>query len=76
MLRRTSPTAFVNGSIGAGFAGTFITSSSSESGAGYSIGGGYEFARHYSLNGEAVFVRLAGGQNHTVYRALFNFLFY
>jgi hypothetical protein len=76
MLRRTSPSPFVSGSIGVGAAGTFIGSSNAESGAGFSIGGGYEFARHLSVNGDAMFVRLGNGQNHTVYKALFNYLFY
>ena len=76
MLRRTSPTPFVSGTIGVGAAGTFIGSSKAETGAGFSIGGGYEFARHLSLNGDAMFVRLGNGQNHTVYKALFNYLFY
>ena len=76
MFRRTSPTPFVSGSIGAGAARTFISSSTSQSGSGYSIGGGYEFARHLSVTGDAIFVRLNNGQNHTVYRALFNYLFY
>ena len=76
MLRPTSPTAFVSGTIGVGVAGTFISTSRSESGAGLSIGGGYEFARHLSLNGDAMFVRLGNGQNHTVLKALLNYLFY
>jgi hypothetical protein len=76
MLRPTSPTPFVSGSVGVGVAGTFIGSSDAESGAGYTIGGGYEFARHYSVVGDAILVRLGGGQSHTVYRALFNFLYY
>lgn len=76
MFRRTAPTSFVNGTIGAGAARTFVGSSSAESGAGYAIGGGYEFARHFSLTGDAIFVRLGNGQNHTVYKASFNYLFY
>lgn len=76
MLRRTSPTAFINGTIGAGATSRFIGSSDAEVGAGFSIGGGYEFARHLSVNGDAIFVRLGNGQNHAVYMALFNFLFY
>ena len=76
MLRPTSPTPFVSGSVGVGAAGTFIGSSNVETGAGFSIGGGYEFARHLSLNGDAMFVRLGNGQSHTVYKALFNYLFY
>ena len=76
MLRRTSPTPFVSGSIGVGATGTFIGSSSAETGRGYGIGGGYEFARHLSLNGDALFVRLGNGQNHTVYQASFNYVFY
>jgi hypothetical protein len=76
MFRRTSPTPFVGGSIGVGVAGSFIASSSSESGAGFSATGGYEFARHFSLSGDAIFVRLGSGGNHTVIRGSFNYLFY
>ena len=76
MLRRTSPTTFVSGSVGPGAARTFITSSTAQTGTGFSVGGGYEFARHLSLNGDAIFVRLNNGQNHTVYKASFNYLFY
>ena len=76
MLRRTSPTTFVSGSIGAGSASTFIGSSNAETGRGYSIGGGYEFARHLSLNGDALFVRLGNGQSHSVFQASFNYVFY
>ena len=76
MLRRTSPTTFVSGTIGVGTTRTFISSSTAQSGTGFSVGGGYEFARHLSLNGDAIFVRLSNGQNHTVYKASFNYLFY
>ena len=50
MFRRTAPTSFVTGTIGAGAARTFIESSSGESGAGYAIEAGYEFARHFSAD--------------------------
>jgi hypothetical protein len=76
MLRPMSPTTFVSGTVGVGAARRFIGSSAAESGAGFSIGGGYEFARHFSLNGDAIFVRLGNGQNHTVYKTSFNYLFY
>jgi len=76
MFRRSSPSAFVSGSGGLGAAATFITSRSAETGPGFTAGGGYEFARHLSINGDAIFVRLESGQQHRVLKASFNFLFY
>jgi len=76
MFRPTSPSAFVNGSVGVGATGSFINGSGGETGAGFTFGGGYEFARHLSLHGDAIFVRLSNGQNHAVYTATFHFLFY
>ena len=76
MFRPTTPSAFVNGTVGGGAARTFIGSSSGQSGPGFSFGGGYEFARHLSVNGDAILVRLAGGQDHTVYKFSLNYLFY
>lgn len=76
MRKRTSPSIFFTGSIGAGIGGNISQGSNSESGAGFSVGGGYEFRRHLSLAGDAIFVRLGNGQNHTVFKASFNYLFY
>ena len=76
MFRPTTPSAFVNGTVGAGATRTFIGSSSGETGQGFSIGGGYEFARHLSVNADALFVRLGDGQDHKVYKVSLNYLFY
>jgi hypothetical protein len=76
MLRRSSPTPFFTGTVGVGAAGSLIGGSDAESGIGFSAGGGYEFARHFSVSGDTIFVRLGNGINHTVFRGSFNYLFY
>ncbi len=76
MFRRTTPSAFVSGTVGAGAARTFITSSSAQFGPGFAVGGGYEFAKHFSINGDAILVKLDNGQDHKVYKVSFNYLFY
>ena len=75
MLDRTSPSAFVTGAIGAGAGGT-LSGGADQTGLGFGVGGGFEFARHLSIDGEAMFVRLSGARNHTVLRAGFHYLFY
>lgn len=76
MARRTSPTLFVNGIVGIGFGGTFIERIESENGAGFGVGGGYEFTRHLSIAGDVLFVRLPADSNHRILMATFNYLFY
>jgi hypothetical protein len=76
MAKRTSPSLFITGGGGAAVGGTFIGSVSSDSGFGFSVGGGYEFKRHFSIAGDAVFVRLGSDNNHTTLMATFNYLFY
>jgi len=76
MGRRTSPSLFLTGGGGAGVGGTFIGSVSSDNGFGFNVGGGYEFRRHWSIAGDAAFVRLGRGNNHTTVIATFNYLFY
>lgn len=76
MARGRSPSFFVTGTGGASIGGTFIGSTSSDRGFGFGAGGGYEFARHLSLAGDALFVRLGEGNNQTVLTATFNYLFY
>lgn len=76
MAKRTSPSLFITGSGGAAVGGTFIGSVSSDNGFGFSVGGGYEFKRHFSISGDAVFVRLGSGNNHTTLMTTFNYLFY
>ena len=77
MLRGTTPTAYVTGSIGRGV-GFNITRSTGddEVGLGWSGGAGWEFRRHLSLEGDVLNVRLGNGQNHTAFRALLNYTFY
>jgi hypothetical protein len=75
MLRKTSPSPFLTGSFGGAVGGTLLSGADS-AGYGFSVGGGYELRRHLSFDGEAMFIRLGGSNNHTVFRAGFNYLFY
>lgn len=76
MLRPTTPTAYVTGSIGRGLGFNITRSSADEVGLGWSGGAGWEFRRHLSLEGDVLNVRLGNGQNHTALRALLNYTFY
>lgn len=76
MLRRTTPTAYVTGSIGRGLGFNITRSSADEVGLGWSGGAGWEFRRHLSLEGDVLNVHLGNGQNHTAFRALLNYTFY
>jgi hypothetical protein len=80
MFRSSSPSPFVRGTIGGGIAADVDFGSgsvaSNDTGLGLTLSGGYEFARHWSVEGGAIFVRLADGNNHTVLKATFNWLFY
>jgi len=76
MFRRTTPTGYVTGSIGGGFGANIYQGSGGEAGLGYSAGGGWEFARHLSLEGDVLVVQLGSSQNHTVYRGLLHYTFY
>jgi hypothetical protein len=76
MLRRTAPTAYVTSSIGRGVGVSINGSIGDEDGFGWSGGAGWEFRRHFSLEGDVLNVRLGNGQNHTAFRALLNYTFY
>lgn len=80
MMSRSSPSPFVRGSIGGGIVADvdYVSGgvSSNNTGLGLTLGGGYEFARHWSVEGGAMFVRASNGNNHTVLKATFNWLFY
>lgn len=80
MIRRTSPSPFVRGTIGAGIVADVDfgsgSVSSNDSGLGLAVSAGYEFARHWSIEGGAMFIRPSNGSNHTVLKATFNWLFY
>jgi hypothetical protein len=76
MLRPTTPSAFFTGSIGAGAGRDLIETSDPESGMGFSFGAGFEFARHWSFDGDVVFVRLGERDSHVVFKGGINFLFY
>jgi hypothetical protein len=80
MFRPTSPSPFVIGAIGGGIAAEvdFDTGGveSNDTGMAFSIGAGWELARHWSVEGGAIFVRLGNGNNHTVVKGVFHWLFY
>ena len=79
MFSPTSPSAFVNGAVGVAVAGDFnfdSGSTDSDSGSGFSIGGGWEFSRHLSVEGGIMFLRETGFYDYRVYRVTFNYLFY
>ena len=76
MVKPTSPSFFITGAGGAGIGGTFIGSTSADRGFAWSVGGGYEFSRRWSIAGDAILARLGNGNNHTTLVATFNYLFY
>jgi hypothetical protein len=80
MVRPTSPTPFVKFTIGGGIAAEVDfglgTVDSTDPGLGLTLSGGWEFARHWSVEGGAMWVRLENGNNHTVLKATFNWMFY
>ena len=85
MFSPTSPSGYVNGAVGVA-AGGYIdfgegTFSNLDSGVGFSLGGGWEFARHFSIGGDIVILNLDsltgfGSDTYTVYTATFSYLFY
>jgi hypothetical protein len=75
MARRTWPSFFVNGIVGEGGSANVDRRDWGE-GVAFAAGGGYEFRRHWSISGDALFIRLGGGDNHVVLLAMLNYLFY
>jgi hypothetical protein len=80
MVRPTSPTPFVKFTIGGGIAAEVDfglgTVESTDPGLGLTLSGGWEFARHWSVEGGAMWVRLEDGNNHMVLKGTFNWMFY
>lgn len=80
MIEPSSPTFFVRGSVGGGIVADVDFDSgrvsSNDTGLGLTFSGGYEFARHWSIEGGALIVRQPNGNSHTVLKATFNWLFY
>lgn len=76
----TSPSLLVKGAVGAAVGATVDlgngTVGSSNTGTGFSVGGGYEFARHWTVEGSVLFLRLGQNNNHTIFSATVNWLFY
>jgi hypothetical protein len=77
LMKATSPTPFVSGSVGVATLSSIVEDTDAEYGVGFSVGGGFEFARHWSVDGQVIFARFGDGfLNHTVFRGGINFLFY
>ena len=45
-------------------------------GLGLGVGGGYEFKRHWSISGDALFLKMGDNDNHAVLLATVGYLFY
>jgi hypothetical protein len=71
----SAPSAFLTGAVGVGVAGS-IESSDLTTGVGFSIGGGVEFARHWLLDAEILFIRLQDEPNHRVLKGGISWVFY
>lgn len=80
LFKPSSPSPFVRAAVGGGIVADVDFDSGSvsdnDSGLGMSVGGGFEFARHWTIEGGAMFVRVAEGSNHTVLKVAFSWLFY
>ncbi len=80
MLRPTSRSAFVRGSVGGGIIADVdfdsSTIESDDAGLGLTVSGGYEFARHWSVEGGAMFVRPPDASTHTLFKVTVNWMFY
>ena len=75
MTRPMSPSFFVTGIAGAGGRAT-VESRDWRDGRGFGVGAGYEFNRHWSISGDALFLRFGDNDNHTVLLATLGYLFY
>ena len=75
MTRPTSPSFFVTGIAGESARAT-LESRDWSVGRGLGVGGGYEFKRHWSISGDALFLRMGDNDNHTVLLATVGYLFY
>jgi hypothetical protein len=78
-LKPRAPSWYVNGAIGGATGAEVDFNSGSfgsvERGIAYKAGGGYEFARHWFLGGDAMFLKL-DGLTHTVLRGTITWIFY
>jgi hypothetical protein len=75
MARRTSPSFFVNGIVGEGGSANVERRDWGE-GRAFAAGGGYEFKRHWSISGDALFMRMRDDDNHVVLITMLNYLFH
>lgn len=75
MARRTSPSFFVNGIVGEGGSANVERRDWGE-GVAFAAGGGYEFRQHWSISGDALFIRLGGNDNHVVILGMLDYLFH
>ena len=79
-FKPSSPSSFVGGVFGATVgsevdfgSGTF---GDTERGTGIGVNGGWELARHWSVEGHAIFFRLGRNNDHRLLAATFNWMFY
>jgi hypothetical protein len=75
MTRPTAPSFFVSGIAGEGGRAT-LDLRDWRDGRGFAVGAGYEFKRHWSISGDALFLRFGGNDNHAVVLATVGYLFY
>jgi Bacterial SH3 domain len=79
LLRPRSPSWYVTGGIGAATGAEVDYGSGTvgpvDRGRAFSVGGGYEFARHWFLGGDAMFLSL-NQTSHTVLRGTITWIFY
>ena len=75
MIRPRSPSFFVTGIAGEAGRAT-VESSDFRDGHGFGVGAGYEFKRHWTVSGDALFLRFGGDDNHTVLLATVGYLRY
>ncbi len=75
MTRPMSPSFFVTGIAGEGGRAR-LASRDWRDGRAFGVGAGYEFKRHWSISGDALFLRFGGNDKHTVLLATVGHLFY
>jgi len=76
MLKPTSPSAFVSGAVGGSLGLSISSTSSSSPGLGVSLGGGYEFARHFSVGARWMSLDVGYPNRSNVFGFTFDWLFY
>ena len=76
MLKPTTRTPFVTSAVGASLGMSIGSSSTTDVGLGLSLGGGYEFARHFSIGGRWMSLDAGQPKRSNVFGFTFDWLFY